>query len=349
MASLAHSIERIEPSLLSMYDLRHLNSFDNRLQSEIYPDDPLIPFEMTAIDARHTSSFVETAHFWIRDSDGSIAGSAGCLWRKGGANRHLLRISITVRPDQRRRGIAMSLLSHVVHVVRQDGHILLIGATSGSVPAGEMFAKRMGAEPGLSHHTNRLLLSAVPNNLVTKWTTEIPHSATAYRLLVIDGAYPNDRIEVIAALHEVMNTAPRDDLRIKDERMPVDILREIERRFAATGAERWSMFLEHIPTGEIVGFTEVMWEPQFPQTVWQLGTAVELRHRGHNLGKWLKASMFERIMRERPQAVEIRTSNADSNDAMLAINRQLGFTPLETSTIWQVEVARIQDYLALTS
>lgn len=60
-------------------------------------------------------------------------------------------------------------------------------------------------------------------------------------------------------------------------------------------------------------------------------------HRGCGLGKWLKAAMLGRVLRERPEAKEIRTGNADSNAPMLAINHRLGFKPYFAGTKWQVE------------
>ena len=68
-------------------------------------------------------------------------------------------------------------------------------------------------------------------------------------------------------------------------------------------------------------------------------------HRGHALGKWLKAVMLQRILDERPEAVDIRTGNADSNDAMLGINRELGFKPHRAYTTWQVTTEQVRKYL----
>jgi hypothetical protein len=77
----------------------------------------------------------------------------------------------------------------------------------------------------------------------------------------------------------------------------------------------------------------------------QGNTGVRPEHRGHALGKWLKATMLQRIFDERPQAEEIRTGNADSNDAMLGINRALGFKPHRAHTTWQVTTAQVRKYL----
>ena len=55
--------------------------------------------------------------------------------------------------------------------------------------------------------------------------------------------------------------------------------------------------------------------------------------------------MLERILRERPEAVDVRTGNADSNDAMLGINHALGFKPYIAQANWQVPVEKVKAYL----
>jgi hypothetical protein len=49
--------------------------------------------------------------------------------------------------------------------------------------------------------------------------------------------------------------------------------------------------------------------------------------------------MTLRILDERPEVDDIRTGNADSNDAMLGINREMGYRPLLATTGWELDVA----------
>lgn len=50
--------------------------------------------------------------------------------------------------------------------------------------------------------------------------------------------------------------------------------------------------------------------------------------------------MSLRIMDDRPTVLDIRTGNADSNDAMMGINRAMGYVPLMATTTWELAVAR---------
>jgi hypothetical protein len=69
------------------------------------------------------------------------------------------------------------------------------------------------------------------------------------------------------------------------------------------------------------------------------------QYRNKGLGRWLKATMLERVLRERPQVKFVRTGNADSNAAMLRINQELGFKPYLSQCIWQVATVQIMSYL----
>lgn len=341
-------IEEVDLRSLSEDDIVALNTFNNVLQAESDPEDPPIPLEMTRANVRNIPEVVALRTFWGREPDGGIAATAQTSYLRTEENPHALEVGISVRSDRRRRGIAKTLLYLVTDVAEVEGRTLLVGGTSDRVAAGEAFARKVGAEPGLANTQNRLILADVDRTLVRRWVEEGPERAPDYSLVAIDGAYPEELLEAITDVHNVMNTAPRDDLEMEDTYLTSEHIREFERSMLASGTERWSLFARHDPTGELVGYTEVYWNPKRPHTVGQGDTAVHPEHRGHALGKWLKAAMLERVLAERvPQgAVDIRTGNADSNDAMLGINYALGFKPHRASTVWQVRLDTVRAYLS---
>lgn len=55
---------------------------------------------------------------------------------------------------------------------------------------------------------------------------------------------------------------------------------------------------------------------------------------------------MERIGAQPGLVERIRTGNAGSNAPMLRINRELGFKPYKSITVWQVGVDRVLEYLA---
>jgi GNAT superfamily N-acetyltransferase len=98
-------------------------------------------------------------------------------------------------------------------------------------------------------------------------------------------------------------------------------------------------------TGKFAGYTETVWNPNRPEVLRQDMTGVFPQYRNKGLGRWLKAAMLDKVLKERPQVKYVRTGNADSNAAMLKINTALGFKPYMADTLWQVELQKVLDYL----
>ncbi|MBI3460811.1 hypothetical protein HY009_07770, partial [Candidatus Acetothermia bacterium] len=71
------------------------------------------------------------------------------------------------------------------------------------------------------------------------------------------------------------------------------------------------------------------------------------KYRNKGLGRWLKAAMLEKVLRERPQVKRLRTGNANSNGPMLKINHELGFKPYKSWIDWQVELDKALAYLGI--
>jgi RimJ/RimL family protein N-acetyltransferase len=139
-----------------------------------------------------------------------------------------------------------------------------------------------------------------------------------------------------------MNTAPHDDLDIGDDNWTEERVAEGEVRNLESPGERWALFIRERSTAKLVALTRVYFYPTWPGHVDQGDTGVDTAHRNQGLGRWIKAAMIERILRERPDARRIRTSNAFSNDPMLAINDALGFKVTNALTRWQIATDALQ-------
>lgn len=322
------------------------NAFDNHMRAEALPDDPPIP-DQEAIQAwQNIPPFVDIQQWSAWNADRSnVVASAWVAVLRMDTNQHVAQFRIEVAPEIRRQGIARRLLALVVAVAQSEERRLLIADTNGRVAAGAAFMTRLGAQKGQEGHTNQLVLADLDQALLQRWLVQGAQQAARFELGIWMGPYPTAYLEAIAELTDVMNTAPRDQLELEDFHMTPDQLRQQEQALQATGTERWTVYVVERATGKFVGFSEVFWNANRPTILGQGGTGVFPAYRNQGIGRWLKAVMLEKVLRDRPAVKFIRTGNADSNVAMLKINQELGFVPYLSHCMWQVETAQAVRYL----
>lgn len=328
-------------------EYRALAAFMNRMRAEQLPDDPPLSLEEWLGDFQNIPDFIDVRAWAAWNGDGSaVVGGGWVMFMRTEENKHLAELHLEVVSEYRRQGIARRLLALVTDVAQRENRTLFITNTSERILAGEIFMRRLGAKRGLENHTNQLIISELNLDLVREWQRRAQQRAAGFEWGVWEGSYPAERIEEIAELFRVMNSAPHDDLEIQDFNYTAEQLRQREKSNAARGATTWTMYVREKATGKFAGFTEVFWHPSRPEILDQGGTGVPPAYRNVGLGRWLKAAMLDKILRERPQVKYIRTGNADSNAPMLKINHELGFKPYISRCVWQIEVAKVCEYLA---
>ncbi len=342
----AINIKLFDGQNASERDYAAVNRFYNRINAERLPDDPPVLLEETIADFRNIPPVIMVKHWaaWNED-ESQIVAMAGCWLKATEDNRHLLGFWLNVLPEYRRQGLARRLLAFPADVAVREQRHLMQAHTHERVPAGEAFMRRLGAKMGLAEHTNQLVLSELDRDLIKRWIEQAKERASDFELKAIVGRYPDDQVEALADLFHVMNTMPRDNLQMEDWTVTPEQLRQFEQSMFARGNERWTMLVRHKPGGELAGFTETVWNPHRPEMLEQEGTGVLPKYRNHGLGRWLKAAMIEKVLRERPQVKRIRTGNADSNAPMLKINYELGFKPYQSMWTWQIETGKVLQYL----
>jgi mycothiol synthase len=336
----------VEPADLSTADddlLREVTALTNAIGSERVPEDPPLSFEAFASRVRNRPSMIVIRDWLVRSAEGELVGRGLVVRFEADTNQHLREASIDVLPAHRRKGIARRLLREIVAGAGDADDIVLSFFINDRVPSAAAFLKRIGAKMALTMRTSQLDLSQLDRAMVPEWAA-LP--TEGYRLEWIDGDIPEDQMKNVIVAYDTMNTAPRGDSAMEDWNTTPDQIREFDRSRRATGRERRLVLAIHEPTGDTAGYTELSYDPKVPHLIWQQGTAVIPSHRGHGLGKWVKAAMLERALRDWPKARLIRTGNADVNAPMLAINTRLGFKPSWAESIWEVGIADARRYAA---
>ena len=340
-------IHPIDLKQASRTEYTALNHHINRIRAERLPDDPPIPLEEFIQNFQNLPPFVDV-QAWIAwsTSDEIVAFGDVALLRMD-ENRHMAQFDIGVLPEFRRQGLGRQLLRRVVETARADERRLLITETVDRIPGGEAFMQRLGARKGLEAHVNQLRIESLDHNLLQKWINRARDRAAGFEIGLWDGPYPEEHIAAVAQLFDLTNQQPLGDLEIEDMHATPEQLRQIEQNLFARGSQRWTFYVVETATGKFAGYTETVWNPNRPEILRQDMTGVFPEFRNKGLGRWLKATMLAKVIKDRPEVKYIRTQNADSNAAMLKINTELGFQPYMANALWQVEVERVLEYLGM--
>lgn len=318
-----------------------INAFENGWRALIDPEIPPFPVSLTRA---HRRAREEPLRLVIaRAAGGEVIGSA---WLQHDEhNEHLVFAMLTVAPAHRRRGVGTGLLRSVTDIATELRRPTIILATDQLEDAADAFAASLGATVGIRNHINRLVIADADGARLQQWVDD-NDGQYALEWIVPDGAYPDAALDDMARLRGVLlNDAPMDDVPVNKRTISHEEIRVDERRNEGYGRTRWTLIARHIASGEPVGYTEVFIDHHDARTVYQGATAVDGQHRGHRLGRQLKAAMFQRLVCDAPEAKYIRTFNADSNEPMLAVNNDMGFRPLFAAIRWLIETTDAQTWL----
>lgn len=297
------------------------------------PDDPPLLPQHEAVNLGQLNPDERADHVvvWV--------GGRALAWGRIGydlqQNTHAASVRLYVHPQARRRGLGTRVWAALRVVAEREGRRVVMAGTSSRSPAGEAFARSLGAEAALPNRQSQLDLSALDEELLTRW--QIRPDGDPYRLHVWR-TIPDAYLERMADMMMVMNTAPRGDLDVEDWTITPGMIRAWDAMLDESGEVRWLMAVEDTRSGQLDAFTEVFWQPERAALLYQGATGVRPMARGLGLGKWVKAAMLDHVRAACPGTRFVRTNNASVNEAMLGINVALGFTEWATFMEWQLRL-----------
>lgn len=337
-------IQPIDYHNASEDDYRALYHLAVAMRKERHPNDPPLGEAEYVGRLKSIPAVVDMRGIVAKMEDGAIVGEANAFVMPGADNPHLLQASIEVHPAHRRRGVGRRLLGWVAEEALRRDRTLTLLETFSTAPAGEAFARRIGASLGASSRTNQLAITDLDRGLVQRWLDLAPMAD--FELHFVEGAYPDNLIGPMAdLLNVVANDQPHEDLNIEDVHYGPELLRYLENMIFSTGGQRWTAVVTERNNDAFVGYSEITWHPDRRHIVQQQGTGVYPHYRGLGIGRWLKAAILHRLISERPEVQFIRTNNVSSNAPMIHINEALGFRTYYTGQIWQVETDALLAYL----
>ncbi len=229
------------------------------------------------------------------------------------------------------------LLGELLRLAQVDGRTSVI-SWGDYTPDSVAFWTGLGAELRFTEQESDLNMASVDPDLMGRWTDAIPSDV---QLVHWAGRCPDEHIDALVATANAMNHAPTDDLEIADTAFDAAMLRADFDARDACGIDYLGI-LAISTDGSAAGATEVFVNRFRPAFAWQWNTVVLPAHWGRGIGRGMKAAMWQRLRTEAPDVATLRTGNAQSNAAMLAINTEMGYRPSHLMGFWQADLPALE-------
>ena len=302
------------------------------------PGDPVTPASEIAVELFDTPPLIHH-RAWLATQHGEPVGAAWIEQERDGTNDATLELFVMTLAAHRRRGVGRSLARVALDAVVEEGGTSVLGATRDEV--GAAFCRALSLSHRQEERCSRLLIADLDARQQQRWIDDAPAHAPGYRLEGWVGVCPDEWAAPLARALDAMIDAPLDDLDWDPQPLTVDQLLDRERWWAAKGGDTVTT-VALAPDGEPAGASQIVVFRDRAQVAEQGDTGVAAAHRGHRLGRWLKAENLHRARAHAPGIQAVQTYNAESNPHMLAINIEMGFRPYLAYGIWQgpTEAAR---------
>ena len=244
---------------------------------------------------------------------------------------HICHIQIEVAPTYRRKNIATRLLNQMIENASTMAKDTV--RANAENPTGLGFCRYLKGE--LIHKVvqHRLYLEDVDWQLVDQWCDKGKARFPGTTVESFQECPEKDIDEFCKTYTEIINQRPVGA--IQEGLVTTPESRRVEERNFKRRGTQWHTIISRERDGQISAMTDIMVNPREPHRIHQYFTGVLARYRRRGLAKRLKAEMLEYIKEMFPEAEYITTTTASDNKPMQAINKQLGFMPKKTYSMFQ--------------
>ncbi|EOD63815.1 GNAT family N-acetyltransferase [Amycolatopsis vancoresmycina] len=285
------------------------------------PGEPVLPpGELAGRLARPLPGMGEAAQ-WVAYRGNELVAFAEVHFLEA-ENRGIGLVDVVVHPAARRSGIGTALLHAVLPELRARDRRSVEGWQVVAGSAGEPWAEALGFRPVRTIVRQALVVAEADRS---RWDVTVP---VGYRVVRWAGAAPDALLDSYARARAAIHDAPLGGSGFQWPAWTAERVRAAEAEARSQGLEQRIVAAVHQETGEVAGFTEVCVHPRRPDWGYQRDTAVLAGHRGHGLGRCVKAHMIRWLVAERPGLRRISTTTGAENAHMIRVNRELGLGSL---------------------
>jgi GNAT superfamily N-acetyltransferase len=306
--------------------------------SQDWSDEPPGSYDATIELLRNPPTTFGPGRHWTAHHGGHLVGYQKVSFPEGD-DACLGTAKITVHPDFRCRGIATALLRAALPALRSRGRTTLEGWSLTEGGIGDLWSAKRGFATVHKTVMQRLMIAEIDDSILD--VAAVP----GYRTASWVKRAPDELVASYAAAQDAIQDAPLGDTNFRFPRWTVERVRQAEADRQESGIEQPVVVAIDESTGDVVGYTEVELRPHREDRAIQLGTAVLPEHRGHGLGRLIKARMARWLRSEHGRLERVLTSTAASNTHMIRVNHQIGYASTRTMLVVSGRVDDIEDGL----
>lgn len=161
-------------------------------------------------------------------------------------------------------------------------------------------------------------------------------ASAGYRVVGWFAPTPAEFVDGYAWMKSRMVTdAPAADMEFDEETWDAARIAMHDARYTESGRTIHVVAAQHVETGELCAFNELVIGADKTEASHQEDTLVLKGHRGHKLGMLVKCENLLAWRDIAPDSPRVITYNAEENRPMLDINEAIGFVPIAYEGAWK--------------